>query len=328
QCGKQCLTVDSECPDGQRCFADVNPLACGPLPIPNSRCGSAYADANSQCGTQCTRDNDCPSGQFCFLGVGLEACNGLTPPLPPTWGGSTGTATATGGAGSESGSNGNTSQDAGTSSPSSTGASESAGSGKPTANDGTISAGIATATATISTIATSISSTISALSSSPSTSGTATATATPSGLPLLPPCATGCFTAANLFNLPTAELLKNFCSNESGVANSAYKCSLNSCTESSQQSSTVRYINALGDQCTKNGQGTPGWKFTPELESQNSDGSSSGLSGVWIGLIVLFVALFLAIVFAVVYFCCFRGRRRRQKQDVSERRDHYNHVNA
>ncbi|KAJ3029706.1 UNVERIFIED_CONTAM: hypothetical protein HDU68_011319 [Siphonaria sp. JEL0065] len=315
-CGQACETVDSQCPDGQHCFAGVNPLACGPLPVPSSRCGAFFDDADAKCGTQCTRDNDCSNGETCFSMLNVDICSGVVPVLPNVF--TTGSGSGSSGSGSlttivasEPG-NSNVSNDPN--------ATVSQVSNDPTGNQFvTNSQQVSTSTA------------VDASSTKSTASATTIATA-PNGLPLLPTCATGCFTAANLFNLPTSNLLQNFCSNETNVANTAYACSLNSCTTSAQQSQTVQYLNALGAQCTSNNQGNPGWTFTPQSsQNQGSDGaSSSGLSGLWIGLIVLFVVLFLAIVGAVVYLCCFRGRRRKHDVDTdsNERRDHYNHIHA
>lgn len=55
--------VDSECPEGQTCFAGVTCAA----PLPNI-CGANFSDAQALCEVACPQgvDSECPSGQRCF----------------------------------------------------------------------------------------------------------------------------------------------------------------------------------------------------------------------------------------------------------------------
>jgi len=89
-CGNtRCLAQNSECPSGQKCWADVEDCGTGQTGnvdegnqasssnIPN-RCGTTWTDANTNCGnTQCTSGQDhkeCPNGQTCFKDLTIAPC--------------------------------------------------------------------------------------------------------------------------------------------------------------------------------------------------------------------------------------------------------------
>merc|ERR1712050_228790 len=87
-CGNtRCLAQNSECPSGQKCWADVEDCGTGQTGnvdegnqasssnIPN-RCGTSWEDANDNCANvHCiSQDTECPSGQHCYKDLTIPSC--------------------------------------------------------------------------------------------------------------------------------------------------------------------------------------------------------------------------------------------------------------
>lgn len=72
KCGQACPDgLDGECPTGESCFADLNPLSC------TNRCGTDFTNAAGKCGDSCPNatDGECPSGEKCFASLTSDVCN-------------------------------------------------------------------------------------------------------------------------------------------------------------------------------------------------------------------------------------------------------------
>lgn len=89
--GNRCETtcpggVDSECPSGQSCFADVSCGSSPPTSTTGNYCGTTWEDAGVRCQTTCPNgvDGDCPSGQYCFASITCTTSSSPTPAAAPT----------------------------------------------------------------------------------------------------------------------------------------------------------------------------------------------------------------------------------------------------
>jgi hypothetical protein len=68
-----CVSQDSECPSGQKCFTGITCGSAPPPPAGKNVCGTDWSDASNNCSsrTKCPGgvDSECPTGQKCYGGI-------------------------------------------------------------------------------------------------------------------------------------------------------------------------------------------------------------------------------------------------------------------